>query len=57
VRRTVVLADIGLDLDDPAAPTRPVARIVNEMGAKKPAGDLERGSGEERRGLAQEPSP
>jgi hypothetical protein len=53
VRGAVVLADVGLDLDDPAAPAA-LTGLVDELGAEDPAGDLERRSGEERGGVRQE---
>jgi hypothetical protein len=51
VRRLVVLADVRLDLDDPADPTglaRAVGRrLANQVGAEQRARGVEGGSGEQ----------
>jgi hypothetical protein len=53
VRRTIVLADVGLDLDDPAfAAVRPGA-LTDESRAKQRSGCLEGRPGDERGDLVQ----
>jgi len=46
VRRPIVLADVGLDLDDPGDPP-PRSVVANEPGAEQPAPGVERRSREE----------
>lgn len=57
MRGTIVLADIGLDLDDPATPAGAVAGFVDEVGAEERRGDLECRPDEERGGVRQEATP
>jgi hypothetical protein len=57
MRGTVLLADVGLDLDDPTTPAGTVGRLVDEMGAEQCRGDLERRPGEQRRSVRQEATP
>jgi hypothetical protein len=54
VRRTVVFADVRLDLDDPAPSLQAVAIFPDEVCTEESRGDLERRSREKRRDVAQE---
>ena len=54
VRRPVLLADVRLDLDDPASPGCPIGRLVDQVGTQEGVGDLERRPGEERGSVVQE---
>jgi hypothetical protein len=47
VARPIVLADVGLDLDDPAHTPRAVGVQTNEPPAEDPVGDLEGRAGEQ----------
>ncbi len=58
VRRPVLLADVGLELDDPAHPPGAVgpirvAGVTNEARTEESGGGLERGPPDERDGLVQ----
>jgi hypothetical protein len=47
MRREVLLADVGLELDDPPDPAlEPGRGVTDEMGAQQRAGGLEAGTGE-----------
>ena len=54
MRRAVVLADVGLDLDDPTATSATIRRFTDEVGAEERRGDLERRPLEKRTGVVQE---
>ena len=49
-----MLADVGLDLDDPSPPPGPSGRLVDEVDAQERPGDLERRPRKERRRFVQE---
>jgi hypothetical protein len=57
MRRPIVLADVGLDLDDPTTPRGAARRLVDQVDAEERRGDLERRRSEQRRGVRQEATP
>jgi hypothetical protein len=54
VRRPIVLADVGLELDDPPDPAVAARVVSDQPSSQQESGRLERRQGDERGDLVQE---